>query len=324
MPAAKRPSSASTPRPRLTPVQQTLQEEVVDPAWLLKALLLSLVAALVCAWLAVCLLVYQGQWQLILHPAHTIDRTPASAGLTFQEIRFDAADTGQPRLTAWYLPAAAPGTALSPKYGAFTVLYLHDGSLSLSATVPALARLHAAGLNVFALEYRGFGSNDPRVHPSEARMTEDTAAAFDYLTGVRHLAPGSIVPYGTRLGASLAASLALRHPQIPAVILDNPDPDPTATAVAAQPSRFIPVRTLFHDRFEIAGPLAALTTPKLLIAGGPNSSGFTAERQADEVLFRKARSPAFTVTLTMPNQNSDYNTFLVRFLDQYLKPAVAR
>jgi pimeloyl-ACP methyl ester carboxylesterase len=314
-PAKHRVPKKAPPKP-----YPTTPPEVVDPVWLAKALGLSLLAALVCAWLTLCLLFYQGEWQLVLHPSHTVDRTPASAGLSFQEVRFDAAETGQPRLTGWWIPAEAnsqPSFQTPPKYAALTVLYLHDGSQSLSATVPSLARLHQAGINVFAIDYRGFGESDSSAHPTEARMAQDSAAALDYLTATRHIPVANIIPYGVGLGASLATNLALRHSQITALILDNPDPDPTATAVALHSSRVIPVRLIFRERFEIARPLAALLTPKLLIAGGPSSAHSPSNISALQMLFRQAHSPSLSVTLPSTGYEDAYQAALSRFLDQY-------
>ncbi len=281
--------------------------------WLVKAIGLSFVAALVCAWLAVCLLYYQGEWQLVLHPTHTVDRTPKSAGLDYEDVRFDVGETGQPLLTGWFVPAAE-----GAKYADVTVLYLHDGSLSLAATVPTLARLHAAGLNVFAFDYRGFGLSDGAGHPTEARMTQDAVAALEYLLETRHIAIGQIVPYGTGLGASLAVGMARSHGGIRAVVVDNPDPDPTATAMGSRPSRVVPIRLLFRERFEIAGPLSTLATPKLLIAGGPNSTNGAATLRALQVLFHGAASPTLAVTLPPANYDSAFQTAVTRFLDEYM------
>ncbi len=297
--------------------------EIVDPVWLVKALALSLMAGIVCVYATLCLLVYQGEWQFVLHPAHTIDRTPASVGLDYADVRFGAVDTGQPRLTGWWIPAqsAPPSASLPslqpvPKYAAFTVLYLHDGSGSLSSTVPALARLHRAGLNVFAIDYRGFGASDASAHPSDARMAEDAAAALDYLTSTRHIPARNLIPYGAGLGASLAVELAHSHPELPAVIVDNPDPDPASTAAMSHPSHIIPMRLLFGKSFEIAGPIASLIAPKLLIAGGPAVDS-TRDLNQLQIMFEHAASPRFTVTLS-PGDDQGYQTALSRFLDQYL------
>jgi pimeloyl-ACP methyl ester carboxylesterase len=319
-PAAKRPQAAtgSVAGPRGGTV------EVVDPRWLARALAICFAAALVCAWLTACLLFYQGEWQLVLHPVHGIDRTPASLGMAFEPVRFDAAETGQPRLTGWWVPAQntsgqgqALGFATAPRYAGFTVLYLHGGSGSLSTTVPQLERLHRAGINVFAIDYRGFGASDLSEHPTEARMAQDAAAGLDYLTATRHISAQRIIIDGEGLGASLAANLALRRPGVAAVILDNPDPDVTATAAAGS-SRLIPVRMLFRERFVIAGALATLAAPKLLIAGGADATGGEDKVPAVQKLFRGAASPSLTVTLPPVNDEAEYRTALTRFLDEYL------
>jgi pimeloyl-ACP methyl ester carboxylesterase len=290
---------------------------VVDAAWLLKALGICFVAALVCAYGTLCLLVYQGTWQLVLHPSRAVARTPAAVGLAYSEVQFDATETGQPRLTGWWLPAVE-GAGSQPGRGGVTILFLHDGTGSLADTVPALARLHGLGLNLFAIDYRGFGASDASVHPSAERMAEDTAAALRYLVQTRHLDARAIVPYGSGLGASLAVQLAGEHPELPSVVLDNPDPDPAATAVAADPSRIVPVRLLFGGQFAIAAPLASLATPKLLIAGGPLQTARGGESSELQSLFRSAASPKIAVSLAARSGTVEYTEALERFLDQYL------
>jgi pimeloyl-ACP methyl ester carboxylesterase len=311
MPPAK---SSSVVRP---PQTRNTAPEVVDPIWLVKALGICVVAALICAYATLCLLFYQGDWQLVLHPTHSVDRAPAQAGLDYTSIRFDASETGQPRLTGWWIPAAS-GNGFERNYAAYSILYLHDGSGSLSDTVPALARLHAAGLNVFAFDYRGFGASDASSHPSAERMIQDTAAALDYLTSSRHIPARNIVPYGVGLGASLAAGLSQAHPELPAVILDNPDPDPASTALAQHRSRIVPVRMLFGDQFGIAKPIAALNTPKLLIAGGPNAPRHVNNPDRLQTLFQSAASPHFSITLGPHNSDTEYEEAISRFFDQYL------
>ena len=211
----------ATPTPRRPPQQPARPViENIDPRWLVKALLLTILAAAICAYLALCLLIYQGGWQLLLHPAAQngtqIDVTPSTP---FQAIRFDASATGTPRLSGWWIPADS-GPFVTP---ARTMLYLHDGTGSLSTTVRELALLHQAKVNIFAIDYRGFGRSEGP-HPTEARMLEDSNAALDYLINTRHIAATEIVPYGVGLGAVLAAKLAGTHPELPAVIIDSPDP----------------------------------------------------------------------------------------------------
>ncbi|GAC1420001.1 MAG: hypothetical protein NVSMB62_13460 [Acidobacteriaceae bacterium] len=308
--------------PRTSPNPQLPPDEVVDPVWLLKALGLTIMAAIVCAWLALCLLYYQGSWQLVLHPLRTIDQTPSAINLTFEDVHFDASATGQSRLTGWWIPAGPQvpqgASRSATELASDTVLYLHDGTGSLSQALPSLALLHAAGINVFAFDYRGFGRSDNSGHPTSATMAADASAALVYLTGTRHIPASHIVPHGSGLGASLALGLAQQHPELRAVILDNPDPDPTATAIAAHPSHIVPIRLLYHESFEIAGPLHTIATPKLLITGGPNARSTKSNPERLSELFRNAASPYFSVDLPTHGPDAALVTALTRFLDQYL------
>jgi pimeloyl-ACP methyl ester carboxylesterase len=309
-----RPSQPKRTTPQADTAQTQATEELVDPRWLIKALLLTALAAVVCAWLALCGLYYLGSWQLVLRPSRVVDTTPASAGIGFDEVRFDATETGQPRLTGWWIPAQA-GAARSQ----ITVLYLHDGRGSLSATVPTLTVLHAAGVTVFAVDYRGFGRSDASGHASSATMHEDAEESLRYLTEVRHVPETEIVPYGVGLGATLAATLAAGHPELHAVVLDNPDPDPETTAVGAHPSGVVPIRLLYHEHFEVAPVLAHLMTPKLLIAGGLNTDGARENAGKLDSLFRQAASPRLIEELPKSADAGSSTEMLTRFLDQYVR-----
>jgi len=222
------------------------QQPLVSGAWLLRALLAVIAAAFAFAYLTLCLLFYQGQWQVVFHPSRTITATPDAVGLKYDDVRFDYTGTGLAQLDGWWIPA----DAAQPK----TLLFFHDGRGSLSDTVPQIKTLHSLGLNVFAFDYRGFGAsaND---HPSEQRVYEDADAAWTYLTDIRHLDPKSIVLYGTGLGATIAAETAVRHRQSPALvpplILENPAPPALSLIQADSRTHLLPIHWLFRDRFEL-------------------------------------------------------------------------
>jgi pimeloyl-ACP methyl ester carboxylesterase len=292
------------PRPASDP---NTPPEVVHPLWLAKALGLTILAAILCAYAAVCLLVYQGGWQLMLHPAHTISGAPATA---FTPIRFDAAETGTPRLVGWWIPAELPTPGIP------TILYLHDGDGDLSGNTRLLDLLHTADVNIFAFDYRGYGQS-AGPHPTESRMAEDSAAALDYLTNTRHLPAATIVPYGEGLGAVLAAQLAKAHPELPAFIVDSPKPDAFRDATGAVRARLLPMRLLVQEHFDLAGALKSSTKPKLLLADGPFGSE-SGRRHANEVFFRTVPGPKMTVTFARPDANAEYIQSINRFLDEYL------
>jgi uncharacterized protein len=246
----------------------------VSGRWLAAAMAVALVAALLCAYATLALLFYQGQWQLVLHPAKTISATPQAK---FDEIQFDVTPTGVPQLDGWWIRADA-----GARWSGDTVLYLHGGDGSLSNYVSDLAALHAAGTNVFAFDYRGYGKS-AGPHPDETRMGADADAAWSYLTDTRHLDPKTIVFYGSGVGASLAAELAERH--APAgVILDTPN-EPARKIVAADGrAKLVPMWILLNERFDPSETLAALTVPKLFL----DRDG---AKPRTEQLYRLAASP---------------------------------
>jgi pimeloyl-ACP methyl ester carboxylesterase len=235
------------------------QQPLASARWILGGIAATLGLAAVCVYLTFCLLFWQGQWQLVFHPSRSITATPASVHLTYDEVSFDATETGTLQLTGWWIPAAP-----NAPYATHTLLFVHDGVGSLSDTVPNLLALHSLGINIFAFDYRGFGKSID-LHPSEASTDEDADAAWHYLTETRHLAPSSVVLYGVGLGAAIAAETARRHPQAPALILQDPQP-PTLTKLRFNPqTRLLPVRLLFHDRFDLGKTLANVHTPKLFL-----------------------------------------------------------
>jgi pimeloyl-ACP methyl ester carboxylesterase len=288
--------------------QQTAQPETVQPLWLLKAIAFTILAALLCGYLTFCLLFYQGQWQLVLHPTRATDKPESIAGTAYQFIRFGPDETATPQLTGWWIPSAPGG-----RYAHLTILFLPGADGSLRDSIPTLSQLHNLGINVFAFDYRGYGQS-AFTRPSQQRMVEDADAAWQYLTASRSLAERQIVPYGYGVGASLATHLAAIHPATPALILDSPHTDLIANVLRDPRVRFLPVRLLFHEDFKLIQPLAGLKTPKLLLSDdSPKSSEST---QA----FQSAADPKMTVEFATRSPLL-YNQTLTRFLDQYLPPS---
>jgi uncharacterized protein len=230
----------------------------VSGRWLLTALFLSLGGALLCGFATLCLLFWQGQWQLIFHPTRTIAATPASAGMAFDDIRFDVTDTGQPQLDGWWIPAAPDA-----RYSADTVLYLHGANGSLSGTVPELRELHALGIGVFAVDYRGFGRSEG-AHPTERTATADADAAWKYLTDTRGIPASHLLVFGNGIGATFAAHLAAEF--APAgVILEDPNPPARETLRADPRTRILPLFLLQNEKLDPTADLIAAHAPRLFL-----------------------------------------------------------
>jgi pimeloyl-ACP methyl ester carboxylesterase len=243
------------------------QQPLASARWLLGGVAATVGLAAVCVYITFCLLFWQGQWQLVFKPSRTVTATPATAGMKFDEISFAATETGILQLNGWWIPAQP-----NAPYATDTLLLLHDGSGSLSDSLPQLQALHTLGINVFAFDYRGFGKSLD-VHPSEATTYEDADAAWRYLTDTRHLSPSRIVLDGVGLGAAIAAETARRHQQAPALILEDPLPPVLDSLHFDARTHILPIRLLFHDRFDPTETLARLRTPKLMVYSAHQAAG---------------------------------------------------
>jgi pimeloyl-ACP methyl ester carboxylesterase len=283
------------------------QHETVDPVWLVKAIAVTVLVSLICGYLVLCLLFYQGQWQLVLHPARTSNPPQSIDGAPYQLIHFGPGESALPQLTGWWIPADTGG-----RYASATILVLPAGDGSLADAVPTISALHGLGINIFAFDYRGYGQS-AKTHPNQRKMTQDADSAWQYLTDSRDIPAARVIVYGIGAGASLAANLAVKHTEIPALILDSPHADLLATARNNPRSSLVPLSLLFHENFPLAEPLKTLHTPKLLFSN-PTSS------DQSSALFRTASGPK-TVAPPMTPTIPLYSQIITKFLNQYLVPA---
>ncbi len=172
-----RPSPKSGKRSQPQPAPP----DVVSPIWLVKAIALTVLAALFCGYLTFCWLFYQGQWQLVLHPTRTSANPASISGISYEPIHFGPDESANPQLTGWWIPSDPGG-----RYAHLTILFLPDGNGSLANSIPTLASLHNLGINVFAFDYRGYGQSaasppQPAKHdtatPTPPGSTSPTPAA---------------------------------------------------------------------------------------------------------------------------------------------------
>ncbi len=315
-PASPETRSAS-PLPSSTHAAET-GPPLASARWLLSLLLAVCGLALVCVYGAVCLLYWQGQWQFSFPPPALSKKAVSSGQATpappHDDVGFDSTDTGILQLHGWWIPAAGG------VHAAGTILFMHGGAESVAQLGGELQALHSLGVNVFAFDYRGFGKSVP-LHPSETSVAEDVDAAWLYLTDRRHIAPGSIVMYGRRLGATIAAEAALRHPRCAGLVLEAALPPLLDRLRSRGLTRFLPLSLIFHDRFDPSAALSAAAVPKLFLS---DSGGNSADGSAPNppLYYAEAAPPKISVTLKAAGRPSysdpEYSAALDRFLRRHL------
>ena len=135
------------------------------------------------------------QPRMIFYPIRELYQTPADWGLDYEDVTFNTADNVQ--LHGWYIPQQPSEQVL---------LFFHGNAGNISHRRDSIELFHRLGLNVFIIDYRGYGKSSGR--PGEQGLYEDAAAAWRYLTEEKGIANDQILIFGRSLGGAVAASLA--------------------------------------------------------------------------------------------------------------------
>lgn len=291
-------------------VQASSAPPTVSARWLLGAIAAAFIAALLCAWGTLCLLFWQGYWQLLYHPASAVTRTPASVNLPFDSVGFAANASGDPQLRGWWIPAAGQAR--------YSAIYLHGADGNLGDTVAALEHLHALGFNVFAFDYRGYGQSH-FVHPSEARWRADADSAIRYLTETRHIPPSSLILVGKDLGANLALETAAAHPDLAGIVLENPLESPVTLIFGDARARLVPAHLLVSDRWDTNSAASGVLISSLWFYWTADQDARNDQDTPDA--YQKTPARKMLVWLVnSPKEPAQFDAAMTSWLDQ-LPPA---
>jgi pimeloyl-ACP methyl ester carboxylesterase len=181
---------------------------------------------------------------------------PAAWGVSKSAVRVPV-DSAQ-WLYAWLFPRQAPG-----RRPCGTVLLLHGNAGDVTQFRGLGEWLAASGLQVLAVDYRGYGASPGT--PSEDNLRADARAAYRYVRDVLGEPPGRVVLIGHSLGASLAVEVAARD-SVAGLVLFSAFPSFGPLIRQRAPL----LATLFDtDRFslEVTGRLADVRAPATVIVG---------------------------------------------------------
>ena len=206
--------------------------------------------------------------RLTFFPFSGETETPRTYGLPYEALSVET-DDGE-RLAAWWIPHPSAKA---------DVVYFHGNGGNLSLWAPVLAGVQARGVNVLAVDYRGYGTSTGT--PTEQGLYRDAAAVVRAHARLR--APGRPVVYwGRSLGGAVAAYATTRA---------RPDGLVLESTFAAKRAilRGHPVLRLLDTfaqyRFDTAGHLRGYDGPTLVIhATGDTVIPYAAGRELFERL----------------------------------------
>ena len=206
----------------------------------------------VCLYAGIIALVYFRQSSLLYYPdiaGRGLHATPQQIGLAFEDIELLTEDGV--RLHGWFIPGDdARGT----------LLFFHGNAGNISHRLDSIAIFKRMNLDVFIIDYRGYGQSQGRV--SEAGTYRDAEAAWSYLVETRGVAADRIVVFGRSLGASIAAWLASRHTPA-ALIVESSFSSVPSMGQRLYP--FLPVKWLSSFSYDTRQYVSRIECPLLVV-----------------------------------------------------------
>ena len=207
----------------------------------------------------------------IFFPMKQIEVTPKEEGLNYEDVYFKTEDGLS--LNGWLVKY--------PQAKA-TILFFHGNAGNISHRLEKLAIFHQLGLNVFLVDYRGYGRSQGR--PSEEGLYKDARAAFDYLSSRPDINNKTIIAYGESIGGAVAIDLAAKR-GVCCLIVDSTFT--SAKDMARKFYRFIPP-FLFKTKFESDKKVKSVKADKLFIH---SINDEIVPFEFGEKLYKEASSP---------------------------------
>lgn len=212
-------------------------------------------------------------WQrkaIFQHERAVVDAHAAGAPPPATEV-FDLTLGNGDTVHAWYRQASTDAP---------TVLFLHGARRNLYESQHRIDRLAGLGLNVLAIDYRGFGRSTPML-PSEETVLQDAHAALDELQR-RQPDPRSRFLYGYSLGGAVAIALAAERDGVGGVVIESSFTSITDLVRASRWGWLPFLDVVVTQEFDSRTRIGRVNEPLLLVHG--TADGVIPHTMSDELL----------------------------------------
>jgi len=200
---------------------------------------------------AISIYIYFIQTSLIFYPnmpGRNLVATPDNLGMSYQNVELVTGD--DVKLHGWFIPH---------KKAKGTVLFFHGNAGNISHRLDSIEIFHRLELNVFIIDYRGYGQSDGKI--SEKGTYRDAEAAWHYLNNAQDINAKQIIIFGRSLGASIASWLASKHTPAALIIESG------FTSVPSMGQRlypFLPIRWLSQYKYNTQQYVKNITCPVMV------------------------------------------------------------
>ncbi len=126
---------------------------------------------------------------------------PKNLSYTISSHQFTSADGNN--IYGWFVQP------VSGKPARTTMLFLHGNGGNIIYQIPLVLALVKQGLQVFMVDYSGYGFSTGK--PNRKHVLADADAALDYMLSMHGVTGTKIVVYGQSLGGHLSATVAMQN-----------------------------------------------------------------------------------------------------------------
>jgi pimeloyl-ACP methyl ester carboxylesterase len=198
-------------------------------------------------------MLWANETRLLFRAERTRGVYPSFSGTAARSVALAPAE--DVRLDGVVLAAAEPASPYWILFATGAGTSIHFGRV-----MRQLEQLQAAGYNVLAFDYRGFGRSSGR--PSESGLYDDALAAYRYLIDEEDVPASRIILAGRSLGSAVAVELATRVPA-GGLLLLSPIESVPDTAALLYP--WAPVRLLASHVFDSIGKAERIGVPAIVV-----------------------------------------------------------
>lgn len=188
----------------------------------------------------------------VYHPSHDTEEPPRTLGAAQESFNFPATDGT--KLHGWLL--RAPESSARKH---LVMLYCHGNGGTISDRLGYYQVILAAGVNVLAFDYRGYGRSEGK--PGEKGTYSDAHGALAWLK--EHGFPASnVIVWGESLGGGIASEVAATEP-VDGLVLQS-----TFTSmpdIGSEVFPFLPVRLIGSIKYDTHARLPNIHCPVLVM-----------------------------------------------------------
>ncbi|MBU0503681.1 MAG: alpha/beta hydrolase [Candidatus Omnitrophota bacterium] len=184
----------------------------------------------------------------IFYPEKRIESYPSAFNISFEDVYVKTED--RLKINGWFIPQS------NAKY---TLLFFHGNAGNIGHRLEKLLMLRNTGVNIFIIDYRGFGKSEGKV--SEKGLYLDAKAAYNYLVDSRRILPEQIILYGESLGTAVVIDLAA-NAKVKAIIVEGAFSSGKDMASRIYP--FLP-GFIFSNSYDSLGKIKKMQVAKLFI-----------------------------------------------------------